>query len=144
MPETGVLLLARASGRDLLLSASDLFEVLPAGPVTPLPGPLPGIAGVMLYQGEFLPVLAWEDLPGYTGTPVPPMALAVLKRRLALPLEFLAGALEPGSEGLRIEPSADDPWAPFLLCTCTFEGSTLPLLAPDKLVDWLHHRRTES
>jgi len=143
MPERGVLLLARAAGRDLLLSASDLFEVLPASPITPLPGPLLGIAGVMLYQGEFLPVLAWEDLPGVDGTPVPPVAMAILKRRLALPLEFLSGALEPGQGGWQINPPGEDPWAPFLVSVCASEGPNLPFLDPDKLIDWLHRRRSE-
>ncbi len=140
MPD-GILLLARASGRDLLLAASDLLEVLPAGPVTPLPGPLPGIAGVVLHEGEFLPVLDWNALPGTGGDAAAVTSMAVLKRRLALPLEFLSGALEGKREDLRIEPPGDDPWAPFMVCACAIEGPALPLLDPDKLIDWLHQRR---
>jgi chemotaxis signal transduction protein len=143
MSEGGVLILGRAAGRDLLLNASDLIEMLPAGSITPLPGPLPGIAGVILYQGEFLPVVDWAAMPGCEQGLVWATSMAVLKSRLALPLEFLSGALEAGHEGLRVDPSGDDPWAPFLSAICTFEGSTLPLLDPDKLIDWLHHRRTE-
>ncbi len=142
MPDDGILLLARASGRDLLMAASDLLEVLPAGPVTPLPGPLPGIAGVVLYEGEFLPVLDWGALPGAGGEVAGATSMAVLKRRLALPLEFLSGALEGGREGMRIEPPGEDPWAPFMVCACAIEGPALPLLDPDKLIDWLHQRRT--
>ncbi|HEX9011182.1 MAG TPA: chemotaxis protein CheW [Holophagaceae bacterium] len=141
MPEGGILLLARAAGRDLLLSASDLVEVLPSASITPLPGPLPGVAGVILHQGEFLPVLDWSALPGAAGAPLPPVAMAILKRRLALPLEFLSGALETGRENLKVEPSGEDPWAPFMACACVVEGPPLPLLDSDKLIDWLHQRR---
>jgi chemotaxis signal transduction protein len=141
MPERGILLLARAVSRDLLLSASDLIEVLPATPVTLLPGSLPGIAGVILHQGEFLPVLDWAALPGAAGPPRPPVAMAILKRRLALPLEFLSGALEGGRENLTVESPGADPWAPFMVCACAVEGSPLPLLDSDKLIDWLHRRR---
>lgn len=142
MLESGILLLARAGGRDLLLAASDLVEVLPAGPVTPLPGPLPGLSGVILHQGEFLPVLDVAALPGVAGAQVAPVAMAILKRRLALPLEFLSGALEGGREGLKVEPPGQDPWSPIMVCACAVEGPPLPLLDPDKLIDWLHLRRT--
>ena len=142
MPEHGILLLARAAGRDFLLSASDLIEVLPASHVTPLPGPLPAIAGVVLYQGEFLPVLDWSGLPEGGSNMVWATALAVLKRHLGLPLEILSGALEPDRDAMRIEPPGGDPWAPFLSGMCVLEDSLLPILDADKLVDWLHHRRT--
>jgi chemotaxis signal transduction protein len=142
MPERGILLLARAAGRDLLLAASDLVEVLPAGPVTPLPGPLSGIAGVILHQGEFLPVLDWRALPGVDAPPGSPVAMAILKRRLALPLAFLSGALEAGRESLKVEPPGEDPWAPFMVCACAVEGPPLPLLDADKLIDWLHQRHS--
>lgn len=141
MPETSVLLLARASGRDLLLSASDLIEVLPATSVTPLPGPLPGIAGVILYHGEFLPVLDWVAMPRSGEGMIWATALAVLKRHLVIPLEFLSGALDSDGEGLRVEPPVDDPWAPILACVCGLEGVMLPLLDPDKLIAWLHQLR---
>lgn len=141
MPDQGILLLARAVSRDLLLAASDLVEVLPAGPIAPLPGPLPGIAGVILHQGEFLPVLDWAALPGATAPARPTVAMAILKRRLALPLEFLSGALEGGRENLKMEPPGADPWAPFMVCACVVEGPPLPLLDSDKLIDWLHQRR---
>ena len=141
MPEGGILLLARAGGRDLLLSALDLIEVLPAAPVTALPGPLPGIGGVILHQGEFLPVLDWAALPGGSRAPAPYAALAILKRRLALPLEFLSGALDRGPGALKTDPPGDDPWGPFLACACVLEGPPLPLLDADKLIGWLHLRR---
>lgn len=141
MPDAGILLLARAAGRDLLLAASDLVEVQPAGRVMPLPGPLPGIGGVILHQGEFLPVLDWSFLPGGFAASAPTTALAILKRRLALPLIFLSGALEGSREDLRTEPPGDDPWAPVLACACIIGEPPTPLLDADKLVDWLHQRR---
>ena len=60
---------------DLLLDTLDLREVVASAPVAPLPGRSRGIQGVVFYQGEFLPVLAWEDLPGCLAVPGPSMAL---------------------------------------------------------------------
>lgn len=141
MPDAGILLLARAGGRDLLLAASDLVEVQPAVRVMPLPGPLPGIGGVILHQGEFLPVLDWSALPGGFEISAPTTALAILKRRLAVPLTFLSGALEESWVDLPTAPPGEDPWAPILACTCLTGGPPTPLLDADKLVDWLHQRR---
>ncbi len=141
MSETGTLLLARAKGRDLLLEASQLLEMLPPTALAPLPGPVPGIAGVILYQGEFLPVLDWEALPG-EAAPAAPTALGVLRRRLALPLEALSGVVEAEAGERRIEPAGEDPWGAILACRCSLGGPALPLLDPDRLVDWLHQRRT--
>ncbi len=142
MSELGTLILARAQGRDLLLEASQILEVLPAAPVTSLPGPVPGIAGVLLYHGEFLPVLDWNGLPGHFGGMIWASALAILKRRLALPLEELAGVLEHEGEGPGLEPAEGDPWEEILACKCAVGGASMPLLDPDKLVDWLHHQRS--
>ena len=94
MSEAGSWLLVRAAGQDLLLSTRDLREVVTPSPPTPLPGGLPGIQGVVIHHGEFLPVLAWEDLPGGRRLEGPPEALAVLRTRLALPLERLVRTLD--------------------------------------------------
>jgi chemotaxis signal transduction protein len=140
MSETVTLLLGRAQGREILIEASQLLEVLPAMPVSPLPGPVPGIAGVILYQGEFLPVFDWRALDGHAA-PSAPKALGVLRRRFALPLDELAGTVDSGNSASRIESSAEDPWADILACRYTLEGSALPLLDSDKLIAWLHQRR---
>ena len=144
MSELGTLILARAQGRDLLLEASQILEVLPAASVTPLPGPVPGIAGVLLYHGEFMPVLDWNALPGHPGGMIWASALAILKRRLALPLEGISGVLEqPRGEGPGLEPAEGDPWEEVLACRCTVGGVPMPLLDSDKLVGWLHHQRAK-
>jgi hypothetical protein len=143
MSELGTLILARAQGRDLLLEAAQILEVLPAAPVTALPGPVPGIAGVLLYHGEFLPVLDWNGLPGYPGGMIWASALAILKRRLALPLEDIAGVHEPGGEGRVIESAEGDPWEHVLACRCALGGVSMPLLDADKLIGWLHHQRAK-
>lgn len=142
MSELGTLILARAQGRELLLEASQILEVLPAAPVTHLPGPVPGIAGVLLYHGEFMPVLDWNGLPGNPGGMVWASALAILKRRLALPLEELAGVLEHEGEEPGLESAEGDPWEEILACKCAVDAASIPLLDPDKLVDWLHHQRS--
>ena len=141
MSELGTLILARAQGRDLLLDASQILEVLPAAPVTVLPGPVPGIAGVLLYHGEFLPVFDWNTLPGTPAGRSSTSALAILKRRLALPLEELAGVLDQEGEGPGPEPAEGDPWEQILACRWAVGTASMPLLDPDKLVDWLHHHR---
>ena len=141
MSDLGALILARAQGRELLLDASQILEVLPAAPVTPLPGPVPGIAGVLLYHGEFLPVLDWNALPGIPGGMIWASALAILKRRLALPLEEIGGVLEHEGKGPAPEPAEGDPWEEILACRCAVGTASVPLLDPDKLVDWLHHQR---
>jgi len=97
----------RAVGMDLLLPTADLREVVAPSPVAPLPGCPQGIQGVVIHQGEFLPVLAWEDLPGCTGSPAPPVALAVVRPRLGIPIERIFGTIHVPPEALQEVDEAD-------------------------------------
>lgn len=137
MSERATLLRVRAAGRDLLLPLSELREVVAPTPVAPLPGRPAGIAGVVLHQGEFLPVLAWADLPGGGGAPADFAALAVLRPRLGLPLEQLVGPVEEAPEA-RSASSDTDPWAPLLAGTCRVGDQDLPVLDTDRLLALLH------
>jgi chemotaxis signal transduction protein len=92
---------------DLLFSPSDLREVVAPVPVSSLPGRPRGIQGVVIHQGEFLPVLAWEELPGSRGLAGPPTALAVLRPRLGILLERLEGMVELPHEAWRECDEAD-------------------------------------
>jgi chemotaxis signal transduction protein len=136
------LLHARAAGRDLLLSVAELQEVVAPAPVTPVPGGPPGIQGVVVHQGEFLPVLAWKDLPGCDGARAEPAALAVFRRRLGVPLDRLVGTLEAPEAGWRPLPE-EDAWSAFSGGACEVEGRALPLLDLDRLLALLHRFRTE-
>ncbi len=142
MSDTGSWLMARAAGRDLLLSMQDLREVVAPMPVSPLPGRTRGIAGVVIHQGEFLPVLTWSDLPGCEQSLEPPMALAVGRLRLGIPLERLGGALNLGSEDWR-EPSTDDPWRTWIDVVGQVGGRDLPRIDLDRLVALLRRYRDE-
>ena len=142
MPESGSWLLVKAAGRDLLLSTRDLREVVDPSPPTPLPGALPGIQGVVLHQGEFLPVLAWEDLPGGRRPEGPPEALAVLRTRLALPLERLVGTLEE-LPGPWVEPGDDDAARSWLGASVQLRGVAVRQLDVDGLLDLLRRFRSE-
>lgn len=139
MSEASLLLHARAAGREILLPMTDLREVVAASPVAPLPGGPPGIQGVVLHQGEFLPVLDWAAVPG-AGQPGPPQVLAVLRPRLGLPLEGLVGTPE-SPEGPKQDPDRD-PWAPILAGLCRLGDRDLPVLDPDRLIALLHRLRT--
>lgn len=142
MSEISSLLHVRAAGRDLLLSVSDLREMVAPTPVTRLPGGSMGIQGVVIHQGEFLPVLAWKDLPGCPGPFEETTAVAVFRRRLGIPLERLLGTLEAPEDGWR-PPSEDEPWNAFTSSVCRLEGSDLPLLDLDRLLALLHRLRAE-
>ena len=133
-----LLLQARAAGRAFLLPVADLREVVAASPVTAIPGGPPGIQGVVLHQGEFLPVLDWAAVPG-AGQLGPPTAMAVLRPRLGLPLEGLTGTLER-PEGSWSDPM-EDPWAPILAGLCRVGDLDLPVLDPDRLLGLLHRLR---
>lgn len=125
---------------DLLLSTLDIREVIPPAQVAPLPGRTRGIGGVVIYQGEFLPVLNWTDLPG-TGKPDGAMgALAVLRPRLGLPLERLLGTLED-LPGTWASVPDDHPGEPWLQGLCHGAGQTWQVIDPDRLVALLRRFR---
>lgn len=124
---------ASAAGRELLLPTRELLEVISAPALQPMPARPRGIGGVVLHQGEFLPVLAWEDLPGCPRSLAPPVALAVLRQRLGLPLQALGKSLELAPEAWRQGP-AEDPWALWTRGITTVEGRALPGLDLDCLI----------
>ncbi len=130
------------AGRELLLPTRDLLEVLSAPSVMPMPAHPRGIGGVVIHQGEFLPVLAWQDLPGGQVGLAPPAALAVLRLRLGLPLERLGRSLELAPEAWH--PTAEeDPWASWIIGTARFEGRDMPGLDLDRLIALLRQFREE-
>jgi len=131
---------ARAAGRDLLLATRDLLEVLGPPMVLPMPARPKGIGGVVIHRGEFLPVLAWEDLPGGPGKPAPPVALAVLGLRLGLPLEGMEGTVNLPVAAWS-KPPADDPWEPWIFGVARFEGRAVPGLDLDRLIALLRQFR---
>jgi chemotaxis signal transduction protein len=125
---------------DLLLSTLDLREVVAPTPVSDLPGRPRGIQGVMIYQGEFLPVLAWADLPGCGVTPGLPVAMVVLRPRLALPIERLIGMISPPPDAWQEtdESKARDAW---LGGVCKVGDLSWPLVDPDRLITLLQRLR---
>jgi chemotaxis signal transduction protein len=125
---------------DLLLSTLDLREVVVPTPIAPLPGRPRGIQGVMIYQGEFLPVLAWADLPGCQSKPGRPVAMAVLRPRLGLPIERLIGMISPPPEAWHgvDEGDALDRWQSG---ACKVGDQTLILVDPDRLIALLQRLR---
>jgi chemotaxis signal transduction protein len=127
---------------DLLLSTLDLREVVEPTPVAPLPGRLRGIRGVVIYQGEFLPVLAWEDLPGCQTPPGRPVAMAVLRRRLGLPIERMIGTINPPSDAWHDldEGDAANRW---LGGVCRVGDQTLLLVDPERLIALLKRLRED-
>jgi chemotaxis signal transduction protein len=131
---------ARAAGMDLLISTMDLREVIGATPVSPVPGGPRGIQGVVIHQGEFLPILAWGDLPGCPARPAPPVALAVLRPRLGVPLERLVGTVEVPPEGWR-EPEGTESELVWLGRVGRLGEGEGRLLDPDRLADLLRRFR---
>jgi chemotaxis signal transduction protein len=120
----------------------DLREVVDPMPVCPLPGGSRGIAGLVIHHGEFLPVLSWGGFPGCLAGSEPPMALAVLRFRLALPLDWLGGTLDLGPEVWRETPE-DDPWAPWVDAVARVGDRDLPRLDLDRLIGQLRRFRDE-
>ncbi len=127
---------------NLLLSTLDLREVVVSAPVAPLPGRSRGIQGVVFYQGEFLPVLAWEDLPGCEGTLGATTAMAVLRPRLGLPVERVIGTITPPPEAWGDVDEKDDAGA-WLGGVCRVAGLELRLVDPDRLIALLHRYRED-
>ncbi len=142
MSEAGSWLQVRAAGRDLLLPTREVREVVTPLAPAPLPGRLPGIQGVVLHQGEFLPVLAWEDLPGSMRPERPPEALAVLRTRLALPLERLVCTLD-GLPGSWEEPEDTDPARSWLGASTWLNGVAVRQLDVEGLLGLLRRFRSE-
>ena len=142
MSERGAWLHVRAAGLDLALATLDLREVVALESVAPLPGRPPGIQGVVVYLGEFMPVLAWEDLPGCPASAVAPVALAVLRPRLAIPIDQLVGMID-GSAATLITLDEHDPaigWSSGLLRA---GGLDLHLLDPERLIALLRRFRDD-
>ena len=127
---------------NLLLSTLDLREVVVSAPVAPLPGRSRGIQGVVFYQGEFLPVLAWEDLPGCEETPGTTTAMAVLRPRLGLPIERVIGTIAPPPEAWGDVDEKDGAGA-WLGGVCRLAGLELRLVDPDRLIALLHRYRED-
>lgn len=144
---SGSWLHVRAAGMDLLLSTQELREVVAPMPVSPIPGPSRGIQGVVIHEGEFLPVLAWQDLPGCPEAPRamtamarPMTAMAVLRPRLGLPLERMVGTRTTLPAGWRaLEES--HPASAWVEAVGEVDGRSLWLVDPDRLVALLRRLR---
>jgi chemotaxis signal transduction protein len=132
----------RAAGRELLLSTLDLREVVAPSPVAPLPGRPRGIQGVVIHQGEFLPVLAWEDLPGGEAASAPPVALAVLRPRLGIPLERMMGMVDEWPADWQ-EPGEDDPTRSWSGAAVLIDGAEVRLLDAERLISLLRRFRND-
>lgn len=140
MSEQGSWLHVQASGMDLALSTRDLREVVAMEAVSPLPGRPQGIQGVVIFQGEFLPVLAWKDLPGCPDLVGSPTAMAVLRPRLAIPMDRMMGMIEASDTLLR-KTDENDPvssWSSGLLLLGSQE---LRVLDPVRLIALLRRFR---
>ncbi len=133
---------ARVAGRDLLLPLRDLREVLPAMAVSVLPGRPKGIQGVVVHEGEFLPVLAWTDLPGIAAVNRNAQALAVLRLRLGLQLEEQSGVLDLNPETWT-DPEPTEPWQPWLMAMVPLDGKPVPVLDADRLLAVLRGLRQQ-
>ncbi len=140
MSDLGAWIHVQAAGMDLLISTSDLREVVAASPISPLPGRPKGIQGVVVYYGEFLPVLAWEDLPGCEVPQAPPMAMAVLRPRLALPIERMIGSLTL-PPGFWREVDETDPTHGWVSRGCDLDGLFFRLVDSDRLIALLQRFR---
>ena len=125
---------------DLLLATMDLREVVAPMPISPIPGVPPGIQGVVIHQGEFLPMLDWQALPGCPARPATPSALAVLKPRLSLPLERLIGMIEVPADAWREAESAD-PANEWIGGLARLGGLEFRLVDPDRIIAVLRRLR---
>lgn len=139
MSEADSWLQVRAGGMDLALAKADLREVVAMEAVSPLPGRPQGIQGVVIHQGEFLPVLAWGELPGCREDFTTPVALGVLRPRLALPISRLVGMVEPPAARESLDP--DDPAGTWSSGLIEASGRRLHILDPDRLIALLRRFR---
>lgn len=96
---------------------------------------------MVIHQGEFLPVLAWGDLPGCRPEPGPPVALAVLRPRLGMPLDRLLGTLDLEPDAWR-DPPDDDPWRTWIDAVGRVGERDLPRVDLDRLVALLRRFRS--
>ena len=87
-----------------------------------------------------MPVLAWEDLPGCLAHPGPPMALAVLRPRLGVPLEQIVGTIDLPTEAWR-EADDTDPAIAWLGGVARVGDRDLRMVDPDRLVALLRRFR---
>lgn len=142
MFESGTWLHVNAAGMELLLPTQDLREVVAFTPVAPLPGRPQGIQGVVVYQGEFLPVLAWNDLPGCQRSPSAPVAMAVSKSRLGIPLDRMIGTVELAPGSLR-DLDEDDPVASWMGAVCQVGDQCFRVLDTDRLIACLRRFRND-
>jgi len=138
--DQGAWLHVRAAGMDLLFSTLDLREVVASASVSPLPGRPSGIQGVVVYEGEFLPVLAWQDLPGCGVSASNPVAMAVLRPRLGIPLEQIIGTMELPPDAWR-ETDERDPGAAWQGGVCQVGDLVLRLVDADRLIALLRRFR---
>lgn len=140
MSEPGAWLHVRAAGMDLLLPTQDLREVVAFTTVASLPGRPRGIDGVVVYQGEFLPVLAWGDLPGCERSTHATVAMAVLRPRLGIPLERMIGTLTVAPGSLR-ETDEDDPAISWMGGVCQVGEQSFRVVDSDRLIALLRRFR---
>jgi hypothetical protein len=96
----------------------------------------------MIYQGEFLPVLAWEDLTGVRSPLGKPVAMVVLRPRLALPIERLLGMISP-SQDAWLDAALGEAREPWIGGTCRVGALTLSLVDPDRLITMVQALRRE-
>ena len=88
---------------------------------------------MVFHQGEFLPVLAWRDLQGCKVGSESPMALAILRFRLAMPLDRLGVTLDLGPDIWR-KPAKMDPWHSWINAVGRIGGRDLPRMDVDRLL----------
>jgi chemotaxis signal transduction protein len=136
MREGGLVLRADVGGRELLIPASDLQEVMTLEDVEPFPTHLAGLAGVVPFHGEPLPLLDWEVFQTATqGAGL----IAVLKRRLGIPIHRVLEVRD--SEGAAVVGlKRGDPWNPLLGHRLRLSGHSQAVLDVEKLLALLHNR----
>lgn len=136
MREGGLFLRAEVAGRELLIPAADLQEVLPLEEPEPFPANLMGLVGVVPFHGEPLPLLDWEafqtDAKGAG-------LIAVLKRRLGVPIHRILEVRD--TEGAPVVGlKRGDPWNPLLGHRLRLSGHSQAVLDVEKLLALLHNR----
>ncbi len=136
MHDRALVLRAAVGDRELWIPAEDLQEVVPAEAIHPFPPATPGLAGVVALHGEPLPILSWRDF-GVEGAPI--ALIAVLKRRLGIPLERVleVRAVEGTTQvGLK----RGDAWNVLLGHRRRLSGHSHGVLDVEKLLSLLHNQ----